>query len=81
MQAIITKWIGPTNTKGARIKASASAGSVTIGFPHELGLYERHEKAARALLDKLGWDFELASGDLPDGSTVFVCLPKKRSAQ
>jgi hypothetical protein len=81
MQAIITKFIGPTNIKGARIKASASAGSVTIPFPYELNLYERHEKAARALLDKLGWDFELASGDLPDGSTVFVCLPKKRSAQ
>ena len=80
MQAIITKFIGPTNVRGARIKATASAGSITIGYPHELGLYERHEKAAHALLDKLGWDFELASGDLPDGSTVFVCLPKKRSA-
>ena len=76
MQAIITKFIGPTNARGARIKATAAAGSVTIPFPYELNLYERHEKAARALLDKLGWDFELASGDLPDGSTVFVCLPK-----
>ena len=81
MQAIITKYIEPTNVRGARIKATAAAGNVTIPFPHELNLYERHEKAARALLDKLGWDFELASGDLPDGSTVFVCLPKNRSAQ
>lgn len=80
MQAIITKFIGPTNVRGARIKATASAGSVTIPFPHELGLYERHEKAARALCEKLGWDFELAGGDLPDGSTVFVLLPKNRSA-
>jgi len=81
MQAIITKYIGPTNVRGARIKATAAAGSVTIPFPHELNLYERHEKAARALLDKLDWDFELASGELPDGSTVFVCLPKKRSVE
>ena len=76
MQAIITKYLSPTNTRGARIKATASAGSVTIPFPYELGLYERHEKAALALCAKLGWDFELTGGDLPDGSTVFVLSRK-----
>jgi len=78
MQAIITKYLSPTNTRGARIKATASAGSVTIPFPYELGLYERHEKAALALCAKLGWDFDLVGGDTPNGSTVFVLLSKKR---
>ena len=72
MQAIITKFIGPSNTKGARIKATAVAGSVTIGYPHELELCERHEKAARALCDKFGWKFDHVSGDLPGELTVFV---------
>lgn len=29
-QAITLKWLGPTNTKGARWKATAAAGSITV---------------------------------------------------
>ena len=36
MQAIQTKYIGPTNTKGARIKAFCAAGSITIPYNYEL---------------------------------------------
>jgi hypothetical protein len=77
MQAIIVKYIGPTNTRGSRLKAYADAGSVTISYPHELNREDGYRKAAEALRTKLGWTGEhygdLVSGGLPkNGGTVFV---------
>ena len=59
MQAITTKYLGPTNTQGARIKATCEAGSITIPYPHELSGQDVHAAAAMALVRKLGW------GDYP----------------
>ncbi len=76
MQAIQTKYLGPTNTRGSRIKAMCGAGSVTIGYPHELSGQSAHRKAAEALAAKLGWVGDrygaLLCGQLPDHSHVFV---------
>lgn len=76
MQAIHTKYIGPTNVRGSRIKATCSAGSLTIDYPHELSGQAVHRKAAEALAVKLGWTGErygsLLGGCLPDGSYCFV---------
>jgi len=74
MQAIQTKYFGPTNTKGARIKATCAAGSLTIPYPHELSGQACHRKAAEALAVKLGWSDHgaLLGGQLPDHSYVFV---------
>ena len=58
MQAIKTKFIGPTNTRGARIKASCEAGEVTIPYPYGLDVIAAHRSAARALLDKIASDCE-----------------------
>ena len=69
MQAIVTKYIGPTNTKGARIKAIAAGGSVTVPFDYE---GNEHEIAAKALCAKFGWPWDHISGSLPDGSDVWV---------
>jgi hypothetical protein len=56
MQAIITKFVSPTNTAGPRIKATCEAGSVTVPYPHELGEGAKaHALAAMALVRKLGW--------------------------
>ena len=52
-QAIETKYICPTNTKGGRIKAECWGGSVTISYPHELDTDKAHAAAAQALIDKL----------------------------
>jgi hypothetical protein len=35
-QAIETKYMGPTNTRGSRIKATAAAGSVMVPFDYQL---------------------------------------------
>jgi hypothetical protein len=76
MQAIITKYFGPTNSRGSRIKAQCAAGSITIDYPHELSGMDCHAAAAKALVHKLGWDNEnygdLLGGTLHNGDYVFV---------
>ena len=74
MQAIITKYLCPTNTKGSRIKASCAAGSVTIDYPHELSGMDCHAKAAYALLAKMHWDCKLMGGQLPNQDYAFVMV-------
>lgn len=67
MQAIQTKFIGPTNTKGDRVKASCDAGSITVPWDYSLGQEENHVAAAEALRAKLGWTEEFY-GKLVTGS-------------
>ena len=88
MQAITTKYLPATNTKGARIKASCEAGSVTISYPHEAQRgHLAHAQAVYALAEKLGWPeysrpepglclaslrFHLASIEFAPGEWVFL---------
>ncbi len=75
MQAIVTKYLGPTNTRGSRVKATCNAGSVTVSWDHALNIDENHEAAFRALVDKLGWQAygPWNHGGLPNnGGRVFV---------
>lgn len=52
-QAIRTRFFGPTNTRGACIKADCDAGSVTIPYPYECNTTDAHRMAAKAMLEKL----------------------------
>lgn len=72
-QAIETRYLGPTNTKGGRIKATAWAGSVTIGYDHALNTEGAHKAAADALIAKMGWTGTFAQGGNAKGNGyVFV---------
>lgn len=55
MQAITTKYLCPTNSRGSRLIAKCAAGSVQIVYDDALNIDGNHVAAARALLDKLGW--------------------------
>lgn len=80
MQAIVTKYLGPTNTRGARIKATADAGSVTVGYDHSA--HNAHDVAVVALREKLGWAGEygdMIRGSLPgNGGYVYVFASGER---
>lgn len=80
-QAIETKYLGPTNTKGTRIKATCNAKSIIISWDYSLDPEENHLKAAQALLNDLGWDKEcnLVSGSIKSNKKgyVFVQVYKK----
>jgi hypothetical protein len=53
MQAIITKYCGPTNTRGSRYRATAQWGSITISARCELSDEQNHIHACRCLRDKI----------------------------
>lgn len=75
VQAITTKYIGPSNTRGSRIKATAAAGSVTIPCDDALSIEGRHAKAAKALAMKFGWSGYYFQGGMPnDCGYAFVCV-------
>lgn len=81
MQAIITKYVGPTATKASRIKASCLTDTkgVTISWDHGLSSDENHAAAAEALKNKLMWIGypTTAMGSLPDGSMAHVFMPRE----
>lgn len=53
---ITTKYLGPTNFKGSRIKASSEKGSVTLSYASELDGTMNHCRAALHLALKQGLD-------------------------
>ena len=76
-QAITTKYISPSNTRGSRVKAQAEVGSVTLSWDNALSIDENHSRAAHALANKYKWldRFEtLQCGATHDRRYVFVIL-------
>ena len=56
MKAISTKYLGPTNYRGSRIKAWAEGGNrITLSYDDALNSDQMHLKAAIALRDKMSW--------------------------
>ena len=84
MQTIITKYLGPTNHRGSRIKARQSASysgtpkSVTVDWNYALNTEQNHKIAAQALAKKLGWPGEWVGGDNGDTGYSFVNIDGAR---
>lgn len=55
MQAIRTKYMGPTNHLGGRVKAWCDTGTIVLAWDHELNVADNHTAAAVSLRAKLGW--------------------------
>ena len=74
MKAIETKYLGPTNYHGSRIKATDNDGnSVTMPYDYELNSYENYRLAAVALAEKMGWKGNISGGYTKKGMVwVFV---------
>jgi hypothetical protein len=67
MKAIRTKFIPATNTKPARISATAEGGNrVVVSYDHEGTQEQAHAQAALALCAKMGWTGALVAGGLED---------------
>jgi hypothetical protein len=70
MQAIQTKYLSATNTRGSRIKAWCAAGSITLDYPYKFDEQMAHHHVADQLRIELGWIGEnygqLVGGALPD---------------
>jgi hypothetical protein len=75
-QAIVTQYFGPSNVRGSRVKARASAGSVTLHWDCSLNYDANHARAAQALANKFKWQGAWFGGGMPNGKgNVYVCVP------
>jgi len=87
MQAIQTKYICPTNTRGSRVKAWCERGSITLPWPDELSGDACHiwaadrlvakfvkEDEARYGTNKNPWSAPRACGGLTNGTVAHVYL-------
>lgn len=74
MQAIQTKFLPATDTKGTRIRAKAYRDSLQVSYAYERSARDNHVAAARSLLLHQGirTGYELTTGELPDGSYCHV---------
>lgn len=87
MQAIQTRFLAPTNTKGDRIKAWCARGSITVGYDYGIdGEQEKHHSAVKALIAKFcqedsidgqdtvsnPWNTAWNGGQLSNGDFCFV---------
>lgn len=71
-QAIVVKFLAPTNKRGPRLVAKADAGRLVVAWDHKLGVEENHLMAALDLCRKLGWPLGLRGGTLPDSGYVYL---------
>lgn len=77
MQTITTKYLGPTDTRGSRIKVSSYWGSKTYSYdhsascPHDAAFERFMNEVVNEMSTKRRTEFKLAAkGGLPDGKGV-----------
>lgn len=83
MQAIITKYLPATNSRGSRVKATCARGSIIIPWEYDVDEHANHTLAAEKLCAKFAaddfrkygtdpvgnpWMRKLATGELPKGT-------------
>ena len=72
LQAIETKYLGPTNHRGARVRARCDAGRVIMPWDHALNPVQNHAAAARLLANRFGWDVRESHIGATQGGYVVV---------
>jgi hypothetical protein len=72
-QAIITKYISPTNHRGSRIKVQCEAKTKFYPYRYDLNILDNHEYFANELMKELGWNESCKLvGGMFDGQGYFV---------
>jgi len=67
MQAIETKYMGPTNHRGSRVKAKCEGGQITVSWNYALNSQENHAAAIEALMERLDWEYNYYLGATENG--------------
>lgn len=71
MKTIETKYLGPTNFKGSRIRATDGDNTIFLSRDCCDSIDEAHSRTALALKAKLGWTGKMIGGHTKSGM-VFV---------
>lgn len=81
-QAIVTRYMPPTNRLDGRIRVTSQTGSLTVPWADDADEDSNHERAATTYALNREWlgpahsrHSKLVGGTLPDGSRVFVLAP------
>lgn len=69
--SITVKFMGPTNYKPSRYKATSQAGSLTFSADYALNPTQNAEKVAMALAEKLDWNGDYILGYLPESEKSY----------
>jgi hypothetical protein len=80
-QAIVTKFLGPTDSRGSRIKCTAYAGSKTYAWDYEFDEPTNHYVAAMTFAASLGWvkgKETLRGGSLPGDAGYAFIVPDRK---
>lgn len=79
-QAIVVKFLAPTNHRGSRLVATAEAGRVIVPWDYAKDVTDNEIAAAKALASKYGWQGAWVGGRLPGaaGGAVFTSLRRER---
>ena len=75
-KAVAVKYLGPTNSRGARVKAAAGGTNVTLPFRHDKDMGQNIAAAVDELLRRHAWDNPYVLGALADGTYVAVLSDK-----
>jgi hypothetical protein len=79
-QAITTKYIPQTNTREARIRARAAAGSIIVNWQSGHNVEENHRMAALQFAQSKDWVGSWYQGSNHEGTGyVFVCLDRREA--
>lgn len=70
MKAIQIRYLGATNTRGARLKAWTEAGSLTVARDYALDSYKQARELAKQYVTERGWGDVSGFGTLPNGDYV-----------
>lgn len=83
MQAIVTKYLGPTNFRGSRVVAKCQAKRISVSWDDALDVDGNHAAAANQLVSELGWTNygKLVGGGLPGGEGNCYVFVKDKASQ
>jgi len=70
-QGIQTRYCGPTDSRGSRVKVWAQAGTIYVPWDHARGVPDNHAAAARVFAERWGWTGHWTGGALPDDTGYF----------
>ena len=59
MQAIETKYYGPTNHRGARIRVKCDVKTIWVSWDYGTSVPRNHRDAALTLANQLGWPLDV----------------------
>tara|TARA_R100001086_G_scaffold117744_1_gene60462 strand:- start:368 stop:601 length:234 start_codon:yes stop_codon:yes gene_type:complete len=73
MQAIQVRYLNPTNTKGARLKAWTHGAAMVQPFNSNRDRFPQSRELAQSLIDSLDWGIPITgAGMLKNGDDVFT---------